>query len=676
MKPVLEQLEQHITEILRQLSENPHAQAMVRPAADPKFGDYQANGVMATAKKLKTNPHKLAEQLVEKLQLDDICQKPEIAGPGFINLRLKPEYLADALMQISKDPQNLAIEKTDKPQTVVVDYSGPNIAKQMHVGHLRSTIIGDAIAQMYEFLGNIVIRQNHIGDWGTQFGKVILGLWHICMGEKHGRPLYLYDDMQKLNQAKDNPQQLQQICKNIRDRHQQDWQQDSKESLGDGEKIFHPFLSDVINKKKNLQWHQLLEAYKFVNLLEDIASTHCQDLMINSKKPTAEQRQDIEIPYGRLSQHITTMLQDRLEQNQQEYDAWKYVRQFTIDHCQQIYNKLNVSLNEKHVKGESTYHQDLPNVINDLKEKKLAQKSDGAVCVFPEGFKNKQGDPLPFIVQKSDGAYLYATTDLAAIRHRVNQLKADRLIYVTDARQKLHFQMLEAVARQAGFLPENTAFEHITFGTMLGEDGKPFKTRSGETVKLNDLLDEAVTRANKVVQQKNPELNESQKKQIAFAVGIGAVKYADYSNNRESDYVFSFDKMLALEGNTAPYMQYAYARIKSIERKAQLNGINIETELANIQNINIQTPEEITLAKHLLRYSEAITAAAQQARPNYLTTYLFELAQNFSSFYTNCPVLNSQPEHRPSRILLCDLTAKTIRHGLENLLGIKVVEQM
>ncbi|MDO8301853.1 MAG: arginine--tRNA ligase, partial [Sedimentisphaerales bacterium] len=311
-----------------------------------------------------------------------------------------------------------------------------------------------------------------------------------------------------------------------------------------------------------------------------------------------------------------------------------------------------------------------------LKAKGLAVESDGAMCVFPPGFKNKEGQDLPLIVQKTDGAFLYATTDLAALRYRVTELGAKKIIYVTDARQGLHFEMVFAVARMAGWVPDDVELVHVTFGSVLGEDGKPLKTRSGENVKLKELLDEAVVRAKAVVEQKNSELSTAKKEEIAAAVGIGAVKYADYTNNRTSDYIFSFDKMLAMEGNTAPYMQYAYARVKSIERKALEKAVDAIGELAAIQSISLTEPAEIELAKLLARYDDALISAASDFRPNYLTAYLFDLAGKFSSFYTQCPVLTAESDKRPTRLLLCDLTAKTIRHGLSTLLGITVVEQM
>ena len=392
---------------------------------------------------------------------------------------------------------------------------------------------------------------------------------------------------------------------------------------------------------------------------------------------TIPTRQAATIPYELLSRHVTAMLQKIDDKdNKQEKYAWKRIKEISLKHCHEIYKTLNVTLSMKDVRGESEYRDELPGVVEDLLNRKIAEKSDGAICIFPDGFKNKEGAPLPLIIQKSDGAFLYATTDLAAIRYRVDKLKADRIIYVTDARQKLHFQMVFAAARMAGWAKDNTELIHVTFGSVLGENGQPLKTRSGENVKLKELLDEAVERAKQVVEEKNPALPAERKTEIARAVGIGAVKYADYSNNRTSDYTFSFDKMLAMDGNTAPYMQYAYARIKSIERKAQSRDVDIETELAGVKSLNLTEPAELGLAKYLLRYGEAIEAAAADYRPNYLTAYLYELAQKFSAFYTNCPVLDAGPDKRPTRLLLCDLTAKTIKNGLSKLLGIEVVEQM
>ena len=642
--------------------------AIVRPSNDPKFGDYQANGVMGLAKKLKTNPRKLAEEVVKNLDLGDICEGPEVAGPGFINLRLKPEYLAGRLLEINKHIASLGIDKTDEPKTIVVDFSSPNIAKQMHVGHLRSTIIGDSICRILECLGHNVIRQNHIGDWGTQFGKVILGLWHMCMAREHGEPLYYHNELEEIKNSAEDKDKVKTICCRTCQRLQKDWREDSLAELGDGEKYFHPFLNKLIEFPADQIWQEFLMVYQYVNILEESSAGLGLKVLTRNEQT---------IPYGLLSRHVTAMLQNIDDpDNEQEKKAWELITEISLEYCNSIYKTLNATLKREHVRGESFYRDMLHGIVEELRKEDQAQESDGAVCVFPEGFTNKEGQPLPFIIRKSDGAYLYATTDLAALRYRVNELKANTIIYVTDSRQKLHFDMLFAVAKKAGWVGDDIELSHVMFGTVLGDDGTPLKTRSGENVKLKELLNEAVERAMSVVEQKNPELSQDEKESIAKAVGIGAVKYSDYSNNRTSDYVFSFDKMLAMDGNTAPYMQYAYARIKSIERKAQSNDVDIEDELAGLDALNLTEPAELDLAKYLVRYGEALQAAVADYRPNYLTAYLYELAQKFSAFYTNCPVLKAEPDKRPTRLLLCDLTAKTIRHGLSELLGIEVVEQM
>jgi arginyl-tRNA synthetase len=595
MKVALDILEERISAAMAATAGREDCAAIVRPATDAKFGDYQANGIMGLAKKLKTNPQKLAEEVVKNLDLSDICKLPEIAGPGFINLRLKAEFVAGELLEINKDATGLGIEKTPEPKTIVVDFSSPNIAKQMHVGHLRSTIIGDCICRMLETLGHIVIRQNHVGDWGTQFGMLCAlfdkKLLSMTGGIKGGKAV------------------------------------SSEEILGELEAFYRE----------------------------------------------AKEKFDSDKQFANTARHAIV----GLHSGGGIWSAyWESIVEYSKRHYDGIYRELSVTLKDEDVRGESSYQNDLPNIIKDLKEAGLAEESDGAVCVFPEGFKNKQGDRLPFIIQKSDGAYLYATTDLAALRYRVNELKAYVIVYVTDSRQKLHFEMLFAVAKMAGWAGSNVELSHVMFGSVLGEDGAPLKTRSGENVKLKELLDEAVQRAMSVVEGKNPDWPADKKAEIAKAVGIGAVKYADYSNNRTSDYIFSFDKMLAMDGNTSPYMQYAYARIKSIERKAQSKDVDIETELAGVKSLNLTEPAELDLAKYLVRYGEAIQSAVADYRPNYLTTYLYELAQKFSAFYTNCPVLGAGPDKRPTRLLLCDLTARTIRHGLHELLGIEVVEQM
>jgi arginyl-tRNA synthetase len=633
MKPVITMLEDRISAAMSAAAGRGGCIAQVRPTTDPGFGDYQVNGVMALAKQLKTNPRKLAEQIVAKLDVSDICEEPEIAGPGFVNLRLKPEFVATNLLEINKDAERLGIDKASRPKTVVVDFSGPNIAKQMHVGHLRSTIIGDCICRTLEFLGHKVIRQNHIGDWGLQMGMVVQAIQTEC------------DNLTFSDQS---------LLKLFSDEKFQEW-------------------GNEVLKKINLNLDQL------------------ELLYIKTNKA-------LEIGHPVLEGNVRNILFGLQHGEKSCLSLWSKARDITLKECQRMYALLGATLTEDDVRGESFYKDMLADVVGELKKKGLAVESDGAVCVFPLGFKDKEGEPLPVIIQKSDGAYLYATTDLAAIRYRVGELKADRIIYVTDARQQLHFEMVFAVARMAGWdvrqttedgrrktddgkqnsedKKQKTELVHVTFGSVLGENGKPLKTREGENVKLKELLDEAVKRAKTIVKEKNPDLSEEQKEKIAKAVGIGAVKYADYSNNRTSDYIFSFDKMLAMDGNTAPYMQYAYARIKSIERKAASRDMDIATELAGVKKLDLSEPAELDLAKHLIRYGEAIEAAVADYRPNYLTSYLYELAQKFSVFYTNCPVLDAGPDKRPTRLLLCDLTAKTIGHGLSELLGIEVVEQM
>jgi len=592
MKPTINILEERISAAMAAATGRDDCAAIVRPSTDPQFGDYQANGVMPLAKKLKTNPCKLAEEVVKILDLGDICEPPEVAGPGFINLRLKPDFLADRLLEINKEIAILGIDKTAEPKTIVVDFSSPNIAKQMHVGHLRSTIIGDCICRVLECLGHKIIRQNHIGDWGTQFGM---------------------------------------LC--------------------------------ALLERKALEAGRRGEMYEIPRELADVEAFYREAKRLFDSDKEFVVRAQVAVVKLQTGGEIWT-------------NRWRKIVAESEKHYQEIYNRLLVTLTDEHIRGESFYNDKLADVVGELKRNKLTVESDGAVCVFPEGFKNKEGQPLPFIIQKSDGAYLYATTDLAALRYRVNELKANAIIYVTDARQKLHFEMLFAVARMAGWVGDDIELSHVMFGSILGDDGTPLKTRSGENVKLKELLDEAVERAKTIVEEKNPELSSDKKEKIAKAVGIGAVKYADYYNNRTSDYVFSFDKMLAMDGNTAPYMQYAYARIKSIERKAQTKDVDIEDELTGLEALSLTEPAELDLAKCLIRYGEAIQAAAADYRPNYLTAYLYELAQKFSIFYTNCPVLKAKPGKRPTRLLLCDLTAKTIKHGLSELLGIEVVEQM
>ena len=599
MKPVIDILEERVSAAMAQCAGGAGAAAMVKPTQEPKFGDYQANGVMGLAKKMRRHPRELAGQVIEKLDVSDMCREPEIAGPGFINFRLKGAWIAAQLTKAMKDEKRLGIDPVGNPPVTVIDYSCPNIAKQMHVGHLRSTIIGDVFARVLEFWYDDptkIIRQNHIGDWGLQMGMVL---------------------------------------RKIIDRYNYD-------------------------TEKSMDFDDYLNEY-FCNISEeDLDASYVEesDLGLGDEKIAKIQREyTLRLQYGETKENKT----------------WKKARSFTLDKCSYIYKQLGVTLTEKDVCGESFYADRLGAVIEDLAAADLLEESQGARCVFLEGFKSKEGEPLPLIVQKSDGAYLYSTTDLAAVRYRVDELKAERLIYVTDARQKLHFEMFFACARRAGWAGDNVLLEHVPFGSVTDPKGRPLKTRAGENVKLKDLLDEAEERAFNIVNQKNPDLPDEQKKKIAHAVGIGAVKYADLSNNLVSDYVFDWDKMLTMEGNTAPYMQYAYARVQSIFRKG---GIDEQQLLKVDHAVDPSAPEELALAKLLLRYAEVVETVARDLRPHLLTAYLFDLAQSFSTFYTNCPVLKAETDAlRNSRLLLCRHTARTIRHGL-GLLGIETIEQM
>ena len=573
-------LDDRITAALHSLGAPETVSAIVKPSARPEFGDYQANGVMAAAKQLKTNPRELATRLLDVLDLSDMAEKLEVAGPGFINIHLKNGWLVQALAPFGF-AQGAAARGLSgvEAQTIVVDYSGPNLAKEMHVGHLRSTIIGDAVARVLAFQGHNVIRQNHVGDWGTQFGMLIA---HMVSLQAQGGELSM--------------------------------------QLADLETFYR----------------------------------------------AAKQRFDNEPSFADNARHYVVKLQSG---DAECLTLWQQFIDISLQHCEEVYERLGVSLTRADVKPESAYNADLPTIVSDLQAKDLLVEDQGAQCAFLDEFKNKDGSITPIIVQKTGGGYLYATTDLAALRYRSGVLNANRVLYFTDARQSLHFQQVFTLARKAGFVRPEVALEHMPFGNMLGEDGKPFKTRTGGTVKLVEVLAEAEERAFALVSAKNPELPEAERHAIAHTVGIGAVKYADLSKNRNSDYIFNWDAMLSFEGNTAPYLQYAYARIKSIFRRV---------EIYDAQAIlTLQAAEERTLAMKLLQFTEATDSVAKEGLPNHLCTYLYELAGNFMSFYEACPILKDgvAQDVRNSRLRLADLTAQTLQTGL-SLLGIGVMERM
>ncbi|WP_336767679.1 arginine--tRNA ligase [Pantoea endophytica] len=549
----------------------------VRQSAKVQFGDYQANGMMAVAKKLGQAPRQLAEQVIQHLDLNGIASKVEIAGPGFINIFLDRAWLAAQTAQALQLPR-LGVSAV-APQTVVVDYSAPNVAKQMHVGHVRSTIIGDAAVRTLEFLGHNVIRANHVGDWGTQFGMLIAYL-----------------------------------------------------------------------EKQQNEHHEEIA-------LADLEAFYRE----------AKVTYDVDEAFAERARNYVVKLQGGDEYCR---SMWKKLVDITMSQNQQVYDRLNVTLTRKDVMGESLYNDMLPGIVADLREKGLAVTSEGATVVFLDEFKNKEGEPMGVIIQKKDGGYLYTTTDIACAKYRFETLHADRVLYYIDSRQHQHLQQAWTIVRKAGYVPESVPLEHHAFGMMLGKDGRPFKTRSGGTIRLADLLDEAVERAHALVSEKNPEMSAQELKDLSEVVGIGAVKYADLSKSRTTDYIFDWDNMLAFEGNTAPYMQYAYTRVLSVFRKAGIDADSLSGDIV------LTEEREAQLATRLLQFEEVITQVARDGTPHVMCAYLYDLAGQFSGFYEHCPILSAEDENiRQSRLQLAALTAKTLKQGLDTL-GIKTVERM
>lgn len=548
---------------------------ILQPAKNRDFGDYQINGVMGAAKKTRQNPRELAQKVANALQQNPLIATAEVAGPGFINLKLRPEKLAQYIKASLQD-KHLGIARNSKPQTIVIDYSSPNLAKEMHVGHLRSSIIGDSLNRVLTFLGHKVIAQNHVGDWGTQFGMLVA---YLIEQQQNGRAdLELAD--------------LEQFYRNAKVRFDED-------------KNFADTARDYVVK---------------------------------------------------LQSGDTSVLA-----------LWQQFVQTSLQHAQAVYKKLGLKLLPADVTGESFYNDQLQSTVNELLAKGIAVDSDGTKVVFLDEFKNQDNQPAAFIIQKKDGGFLYASTDLACLRYRINTLHGNRLLYVVDARQSLHFDELFTVARKAGWLPDTVHAEHVPFGTMMGKDGKPFKTRSGDTVKLMDLLNEAVTRASALVASKNPELSADEIAHIGEVVGIGAVKYADLSKNRTSDYIFDWDSMLSFEGNTAPYLQYAYTRVQSVFRKAGTWDNNAA--------ITLNEAMEQQLAVELLKFEDVLDSVANTSYPHYLAAYLYQIATLFSRFYEACPILKADEATRNSRLQLTSLTGKTLQQGLA-LLGIDTLETM
>ncbi|TJZ78879.1 arginine--tRNA ligase [Chitiniphilus eburneus] len=552
----------------------PDAPPVVQPSSKPEFGDYQANGVMGAAKALKTNPRELAAKVVAALQLDRIADKVEIAGPGFINITLADSFLADTVARQQADVRlGCGARQSAK---VVIDYSSPNLAKEMHVGHLRSTIIGDALARVLTFRGDHVIRQNHVGDWGTQFGMLTAFLVET---EQAGRDELALDDLEGFYRA-------------------------------------------------------------------------------------AKQRFDEDAGFADRARDYVVKLQGG---DVRVRALWQRFLDVSLAHCEAVYTRLNVQLTRDDVMGESAYNDDLAQVVADLKALGLVTEDQGAQVVYLDEFRNKEGEAQAYIVQKQDGGYLYSTSDLAALRYRFGKLHANRLLYVVDARQGLHFQQVFVLGRKAGFIDGSIATEHVAFGTMMGEDGKPFKTRAGGTIKLVELLDEAERRAFELVSEKNGDLPEAKRRAIAHVVGIGAVKYADLSKHRTSDYIFDWNTMLSFEGNTAPYLQYAYTRMASIFRAAG--------EFDRHARLLPAEPAEHALALQLAQFPDLLAQVSAETCPHFLCAYLYQLATRFSRFYEACPVLKAEGEVRASRLALCAAAANTLKTGL-GLLGIEVLDEM
>jgi arginyl-tRNA synthetase len=658
--------------------ERPELLAMVLPSQGAKHGDYQANVAMPLGKRLGKPPRDIAADLIRLVDVADMCEPPEIAGPGFINLRLKDNWLAEQVAAASSDVERIGVARAGQPRTVVVDFSGPNVAKPMHVGHIRSTVIGDALYRILKFLGHRTISDNHLGDWGTQFGMIIYGYKHFLNAKIFettpvGELARLYAKVNSLIAFQDAQKRLPELVQRI---------ETKKSELADLEsQLPKSDIQDQKELKKRIE--ELTKAldseHGEYKKLETIS------IIFNSSQSSVEESNG----HPNLNEKVlaeTALLHTGDPTN---VELWRQFLPACLLEIEAVYNRIGVTFD--HTLGESFYQDRLQGVVKDLAEKGLARESDGAICVFLEGYD------IPMIVQKQDGAFLYATTDLATIQYRMREWRPDAILYVVDRRQSLHFEQLFKTAKLWGC--GEVELQHVAFGTVLGEDGRPFKTRSGTSVGLAGLLDEAVERAYAIVVQNDEErpeplLSEAERRTVAERVGIGAIKYADLSHNRTSDYVFSYDKMLAMNGNTATYMQNSYARVRSIFTKAGVDAQTLtragassppsvtstprggEDAPARSNLFLLTTPHERALAVVLLQFSESLDRVAADYRPNHLAAYLFDLATRYSEFYENCPVLWAESDElRTSRLLLCDLTARTLERGL-NLLGIDVVERM
>ncbi len=648
----LAEIKLRFSQPLGELVEDPQELlGMIRPAGDPKFGDYQANCAMSLGNRLGKPPREVAADLVEKVVIGDLCKTVEIAGPGFINLTLDDQWLKGQLENAFRD-KRLGVESTQDPRRVVVDYSSPNVAKPMHVGHVRSTVIGAALANILRFVGNEVITDNHLGDWGTQFGMIIYGYKHFV-----DEAAYKSAPVTELGRLYKKVRSLIDFRAATRDLPVAD---DQLSVLQDHlDQLKQQTLTGDKKKDKQAQKQVVALENKLADqkaVIEQLRSK------IESVTRDAEQ-QKIAAEHAEIEQavlHETAALHEGDPTNRR---LWDEFLPFCREDIQQIYRRLGIEFDNE--LGESFYHDQLGSVVEAFEAKGFARESDGAICVFMEGYDT------PMIIQKKDGAFLYATTDLATIKYRMEQWHADAILYVVDHRQHQHFEKLFDAARLWGY--DGAELTHVSFGTVLGDDGKPFKTRSGDTVGLSGLLDEAESRALLIATEQNPGLPESEQEKISQVIGIGALKYADLSQNRASDYKFSYEKMLALKGNTATYLQYSYARVQGIIRKLE---IDIDALRRDSVPFEFATDIERQLAVKLIRFGEALDEVLLEYKPNLLCNYLFELTQKFFQFYDQCSVKDAGSETlKKSRLQLCDLTARTIEQGL-SLLGIGVLDQM
>ncbi len=622
---------------------------MLKPSQEIKFGDFQANCAMPLAKQAKQPPRDVAEALIAKLNVADLCEPPEIAGPGFINFRIKTDRLADETARLTRDDR-LGVALVASPRTYIVDFSSPNVAKPMHVGHLRSTVIGNALYRVLRFLGHRVLSDNHVGDWGTQFGMIIYGYKHFRDDAAYQRdPVPELARLYRLvNQLSDYHEYVVNLPK-LRD------QIPVREAAIASAKQMaasNPAEKDVARVLKKTE-------QELIDLNSEIlsAETKCKAIESDSALKALA---DAHLKIAELARRETAKLHAGDAENKRLWDEFVPKCMAALD---SMYQRFGVTFDMS--LGESWYNSMLPGIIDKLRKANLAVVSEGATCVFIEG------NNAPFIVQKADGAFTYATTDLATIQHRVEALHADVCLYVVDSRQSEHFQLLFATAKKLGY--DKTDFRHVSFGTVLGVDRRPYKTRSGDTIGLESLLDEAIQNARKIVDENSSHLTESDREKVSVLVGMGAIIYVDLHHNRDSDYVFSWEKMLATSGDTATYIQYAYARVCGILRKGEVNPEQLRAAGHAVQ---LTTPAERALALQLHRFSSAVADVAQDYRPNLLTQYLFETANCFASFYNECPVLVAEPAAlRSSRLLLCDATARVLKQGLE-LLGIGVADQM